>query len=60
MNIIFFYSEIKNIGFHNNKGIIKYTHIMTVWPPVWYSGLTAIQEVPGSIPGYTPEIFLEV
>ena len=26
----------------------------------WLSHLTAIQEVPGSIPGYTQEIFLEV
>ena len=26
----------------------------------WLARLTAIQEVPGSIPGYTLEIFLEV
>ena len=27
--------------------------------PVWYN-LTAIQDVPGSIPGYTLELFLEL
>ena len=26
----------------------------------WLARLTAIQEVPGSIPGYTLEIFLEL
>ena len=33
---------------------------MTACLVYWLARLTAVQEVPGSIPGYTPEIFLEV
>ena len=35
-------------------------HKMTACLVQWLARLTAIQEVPGSIPGYTLEIFLEV
>ena len=34
--------------------------IHVIGPPVRLARLTAIQEVPGSIPGYTLEIFLGV
>ena len=34
--------------------------ILTACLVQWLARLTVIQEVPGSIPGYTLEIFLEV
>ena len=57
----------KNVKNYNYKEIAKTrvfdhsnTRFATTCLVSWLARLTVIQEVPGSIPGYTLEIFLEV
>ena len=36
---------------------LYFVTLIVAGPPMWLARLTVIQDVPGSIPGYTLEIF---